>query len=215
MSTLVMSREPVSPLRTGALAGVLTLHLAAFALLALPQRFDFVPADPVRAAMQAIEVKIVPQRQPDPVPPVPRPPQRTVAAPRVLQPVPTPVVSEPTSSILVPISAPEPFESVGEPSEPTPVATEATLAYDSAPPPPYPAMARKRGLQGEVLLRVQVDEYGGVIAVEVEKSSGHRLLDRTAREHVLKRWRFHPATLGGEAVQAWARVPVSFRIETL
>jgi protein TonB len=74
-------------------------------------------------------------------------------------------------------------------------------------------MARKKNWQGEVLLRVRVDEMGKPVAVEVEKSSGHRVLDRAARDHVLKRWRFQPALVEGRPVAAWARVPLNFRIE--
>jgi protein TonB len=57
---------------------------------------------------------------------------------------------------------------------------------------------------------VLVDESGTPIDVVIEQSSGHTLLDRSAREQVLAGWRFQPAIVDGKAVQAWARVPVSF-----
>lgn len=217
MSTLVNSRETVSPLRAGSLAGVIALHLAGFGLLALPQSFEFVAREVPKAAIEVEFVRVHQEPERRPVPPVPPPPQRPTPQPRTVAPQPLPVVVEPTSSIVIPTSLPPgDVETVGEPVDAGPVAsTEATLAYDRAPPPPYPPMARKRGQQGEVLLRVQVDELGRPVAVEVERSSGHRMLDRAAREHVLARWRFHPATVGGEAVKAWARVPVAFRIQSL
>ena len=65
-------------------------------------------------------------------------------------------------------------------------------------------------MQGTVTLRVLVDETGKPIDVVVENTSGHELLDKAARDQVLARWRFQPATANGHAVKAWARVPVTF-----
>ncbi len=65
-------------------------------------------------------------------------------------------------------------------------------------------------MQGTVLLRVLVDETGKPVQVSVEHGSGHLLLDRSAAEQVLAGWRFQPAMVNGQAVRAWARVPVTF-----
>ena len=48
-------------------------------------------------------------------------------------------------------------------------------------------------------LAIDVDRDGGVVSVEVEKSSGHRLLDRAA-VRAAKRWRFRPALKNGKPV---------------
>ena len=45
---------------------------------------------------------------------------------------------------------------------------------------PYPAEAIERGLQGEVLVLLFLDESGNAIAARVEASSGHALLDDAA-----------------------------------
>ena len=66
-----------------------------------------------------------------------------------------------------------------------------------------------------MILRVLVDENGVPQDVVVEQSSGYTLLDRSARDQVLKGWRFEPATAGGHAVRAWARVPVTFNLNEL
>ena len=42
------------------------------------------------------------------------------------------------------------------------------------------------------------------------EGSGYALLDRSARDQVLAGWRFQPAMVAGQAVRAWARVPVNF-----
>ena len=92
---------------------------------------------------------------------------------------------------------------------------EATLAYVSAPAPVYPRVAIAARMQGTVTLRVLVDETGKPIDVVVESSSGHAVLDKAARAQVLANWRFQPATANGQAVKAWARIPVSFDLRQL
>ena len=86
---------------------------------------------------------------------------------------------------------------------------EASLAYRSAPLR-FPTRALQQRMQGTVLLRVLVDETGKPVQVSVEHGSGYLLLDRSAAEQVLAGWRFQPAMVNGQAVRAWARVPVTF-----
>ena len=88
----------------------------------------------------------------------------------------------------------------------------ATLAYDVAPAPRYPRESLRAGHEGTVTLRVLVDETGRPLEVNIESSSGHRTLDRAAREQVLERWRFHPAQRNGRAVAAYALVPIVFKL---
>jgi protein TonB len=86
------------------------------------------------------------------------------------------------------------------------------LASLGNPPPRYPSTARRRGLEGRVVLRVHVDADGTANRVEVMESSGHALLDRAARRAVL-RWRFVPARLAGVPVTGTVDVPVTFRLK--
>jgi TonB family protein len=58
------------------------------------------------------------------------------------------------------------------------------------------------GAQGEVRLDVLVAEDGSVKQVLVRRSSGSQVLDRSAIEAVRK-WRFEPATVDGQAVAEW------------
>lgn len=84
-------------------------------------------------------------------------------------------------------------------------------AYLKNPKPAYPTQARKRGMEGRVILRVFVRADGGVKSVELQQSSGYELLDRAARITVL-RWRFAPATRGGHAVDGEVLIPFDFRL---
>lgn len=78
-------------------------------------------------------------------------------------------------------------------------------------PPGYPFAARRRGLEGRVLLRVEVSRAGAAERVTITRSSGHGLLDDAARRAVAG-WRFLPATVAGAAVSGAVDVPVSFRL---
>lgn len=85
-------------------------------------------------------------------------------------------------------------------------------AYLDNPPPAYPALSRRLGEDGRVLLRVFVMPDGHAREVHIERSSGHARLDRAARDAV-SRWRFVPAMRAEEPVAAWVRVPISFALK--
>jgi protein TonB len=190
----------------------LLVHALAFAILMLPGAWE-----PPRPAPRAETVLV--EYVPPPVPPLPvpvPPPLPTIEPRRVSTPVATtrvtptpvadarPVVIEGTE-YAKPVDSGPPVDSfeTGAPGV-------ETLAYDVHPAPRYPRQALRAGLEGTVTLRVLVDEQGWPRSVEIERSSGHRELDRSAREHVLAKWRFHPAQRQGRAVSAYALVPIAF-----
>ncbi|MBF0109165.1 MAG: energy transducer TonB [Magnetococcales bacterium] len=80
-----------------------------------------------------------------------------------------------------------------------------------APKPEYPPLARRRGLEGTVLLRIFIDATGTPNRVEIMKSSGHSILDDSARETVLE-WHFSPARSGGIPEATAVEVPITFRL---
>ncbi len=92
---------------------------------------------------------------------------------------------------------------------------EATVLDDHNKPPVYPAEARRRGVQGEVILLVTVDARGHVSKVDILKSAGltalHRQLDRAAIAAICK-WRYAPAKRDGVPVGAKIKVPVEFQL---
>lgn len=90
--------------------------------------------------------------------------------------------------------------------------TGASIDYDFAPPPEYPRAELQRGVEGTVLLRVEVDPNGRVLRVEIEQSSGHRRLDRAAQQQVARHWRFRPALHDGRPVAGWVRIPIDFSL---
>ncbi len=78
-------------------------------------------------------------------------------------------------------------------------------------PPAYPNIARRRGQEGLVLLRVEVTPAGQVAAVQIATSSGHSILDRAAVDAV-EDWRFQPAVRAGQSIAATLEIPVRFRL---
>lgn len=86
---------------------------------------------------------------------------------------------------------------------------DATTAY--APAPEYPRMARLRGLVGNVILRLGINEQGQVIQTQITKTSGHEMLDQAALE-ALKQWRFQ--IIGeSKSIAYWTEKVVEFRLE--
>ena len=77
------------------------------------------------------------------------------------------------------------------------------------PHPPYPIVARKKGLQGKLILKVSINNDGSVKNVVVGKSSGHKILDKVSKETVEK-WVFIPAKKMGKPVEANIKVPIRF-----
>ena len=84
--------------------------------------------------------------------------------------------------------------------------------YAENPKPVYPREARKKGFQGEVVLKVEVLSNGLVGQVEVKKSSGHEILDRSALSAV-KHWKFSPAARGENAISSWVNIPIKFQLQ--
>ena len=73
----------------------------------------------------------------------------------------------------------------------------------------YPLEMWDEGVEGETVVRVRVNETGGVDSVEVVESSGHPQLDSAAVAGA-RELRFQPGRREGQRVEVWATVPVQF-----
>jgi TonB family protein len=115
-----------------------------------------------------------------------------------------------------------PLPSVVPSEEPKPVARDPSSfqretiftqpAYAENPKPFYPQEARKWGYEGEVMLKVEVLSNGQVGQVEVKRSSGHEILDRSALNAV-KQWKFIPAKKGENPIPFWVNIPIKFQLQ--
>lgn len=86
-----------------------------------------------------------------------------------------------------------------------PSGARTAWSVTSRTPPAYPMSARRRGIEGEVELRVDVDSDGRPQLVTIARSSGDRQLDSAAARAV-EQWRF--AVAAPMAIE----IPVQFRL---
>jgi len=94
---------------------------------------------------------------------------------------------------------------------PPPPSQGTEADYLRNPKPPYPQLAREKGYEGDVYLKVLVLHDGTVGDISIYKSSGYEVLDMAALSAV-REWLFVPATRDGVPVARWAIVPVKFRL---
>ena len=81
--------------------------------------------------------------------------------------------------------------------------------YLSNPAPVHPQAARDDSEEGVVAIDVIVNTDGNAETVKVSSSSGHHLLDDSARDAV-QHYRFRPAMLSGMRVRS--HVPVASKV---
>lgn len=215
MSTLVLARG-FQWKRSSAIGATLALHgLAALALLAPPA---FVALQ--KAADPPVQPITIKREEPPPPPPPPtlqvekfkpRPVVRPVAVPKPVPVEAPPVVTtERTPMSLPAVAEPAPEAVSAPPADTAPTA----LGYRSMRNVPYPAIAARQKLEGTVMLRVLVGPDGVPQRIDIERSSGHTVLDRAARDAVMK-WRFEPGTRNGQPFAAYGLVPIAFRLTEL
>jgi periplasmic protein TonB len=89
---------------------------------------------------------------------------------------------------------------------------EAIPAYRANPSPEYPAIARRRGYEGTVLVEVLVNREGRVEDLRLSQSSGYPVLDQAAMTS-MRGWLFEPATINEKKVEMWVKVPVRFHLK--
>lgn len=80
------------------------------------------------------------------------------------------------------------------------------------PRPAYPLVARELGLEGKVVLRVQVTATGAPERVVIAQTSGAPILDEAALQAV-QVWAFVPARRGDVPVAYAVDVPIRFQLK--
>lgn len=202
----------------------LTLHalLAAVLLSYEPARRALLAAAPIMVDLIVPPKFEEPKLEPlKPQPPAELPKPRPMAKKPVERPVAPQIIAAPAQAPSpVAVAPPAPA-----PAPPGPVDAAPTgggsggltqpifnADYLDNPAPLYPALSRRQGEQGRVILRVLVNAVGSADEVQVRTSSGFPRLDESARDTV-RRWRFVSAKRGAEPVAAWVLIPISFRLE--
>ena len=172
----------------------------------------------------------VTQAAPPPPAPAPKPQRPTQVKAPAPRPAPEPLpvadtTPSPNAITLSPAKAdpepPAPITAAG-PATPTaappaPAAPKIELpssnaAYLQNPAPAYPAISKRMGEQGKVVLRVFISTDGLPQKIEISQSSGFDRLDRQAQDTVL-RWKFVPGKRNGVPEAMWYLVPINFVLE--
>ena len=213
--------------RKVALVAVLGLHaLAGAALLSMQMH---VPAqeEPTLINIQwAPTAPETPQEVKTPTPArekSPKPQQQTPIeqpAPKPLPPTVAPVIQT-EAAVTAPIEAAKPVAPVqaAAPAAPAPAAhtappqaveqtVDAKIDCVRRPDPVYPRSAQDAGNQGTTLLRLQVDEQGNPLQVEILTSSGFKQLDNAARNTVAHSWRCPMRAGARKLSNEWFRLPI-------
>ena len=81
--------------------------------------------------------------------------------------------------------------------------------YRENTPPVYPLIARMRGYEGIVLLSVEIFANGRVGKLNIKRSSGYAVLDRSALEAV-RTWKFEPAKRANFPLTVTVDIPIRF-----
>ena len=110
----------------------------------------------------------------------------------------------PTTAPSGAASAPTPPSKIDLPS--------SDAAYLNNPKPPYPALSRRLGEQGKVVIRVLIGADGKAQQAQVTSSSGFDRLDQAGLQTVLK-WQFEPGKRGGIPEAMWFNVPLIFKMD--
>ena len=202
--------------RIAAEAGAIAINVAALLLLLAPLSPQLAPVAerPEEPFIIPVTPNKPPPRIPDefevtkprttaPVVPAITPPKVELQQPPVVDSLPGDIFVEPTQIADA---------TIGNKTAITEPLAGAHLEYEIAPPPAYPRDAVRDGLTGTVTLRVLVGVDGKPVDVQIERSSGHRVLDVAARRQVLAKWRFKPAMQDGQVVQAIGLVPIEFTL---
>ncbi|MBD3288749.1 TonB family protein [candidate division KSB1 bacterium] len=112
-------------------------------------------------------------------------------------PPPPPPTDEDAATIFVPYDEP-----------PQPIGGFAAIQRNLK----YPEIARKAGVEGRVMVHVQIDEQGNVVNTKILVSLGNNGCDEAAIE-AIKSVNWKPAMQRDRPVKVWVAIPVVFKLK--
>jgi protein TonB len=162
-----------------------------------------------------LETRLIEEIQPDEEEPPP-PPPKFQAPPPVFVDMPDVAITETSNTTAIqnvtnvkPKAAPPP-----------PPAQKIIVPPRSNPRRPnvgpeeiYPAMSKRLGEEGSVVLLLTVDISGKVTEAKVATSSGFERLDEAAAKEAVRSWRFLPGTIDGKPAAMQTQIKVTFKIK--
>ena len=76
----------------------------------------------------------------------------------------------------------------------------------------YPKLAKRRGIEGQVLIEVWIGTKGQQLKQKLIKSSGAQILDNAAIA-AIKKWHFSAHIMNGTAIAHRVQIPVRFKLD--
>ncbi len=198
-------------------SAIVALHVGIFALLAaldvlpLPEPLSTLIVHLVPPPSASLPEITPPRPQPVERKPVPRPQPAPRQLPQMLA-----AQTEAASVAATETPAPVVRETPPPPAPaPPPTLTQARFDADylQNPAPAYPALSRRMGEEGKIVLRVFVEPSGRPSQIELKSGSGSPRLDQAAQDAVW-RWKFVAVRRGDEAIGAWVLVPIVFNLRS-
>lgn len=221
---------PFTPQERIIIALVIALHGLFF--VSLEKGLD-VKSDPTENEVRVMANLISPETQQSPPATPPPPPQQKTKPEAKPQPKselkPAPLKSDPSTPETTSANAPEASKSA-ESQLPnaavapaaaqggvsgTPIQTDIgklVVVYQPDADPYYPSFSKRAGEQGEVVVRLIIDESGVVEDVALLRSSGFPRLDRAASE-IGRRYRFKPYSVNGAPARISTNLLIKFNLK--
>ncbi len=156
--------------------------------------------------------KLKPVKKPESKPKIKKLAAKAPELPRqepIALPEPEPVVEQETTSEPPPVTESTPRQME---TGPVTLSSELSVSCPKLTAPAYPAISRRMGEEGKLVLRVELDEIGRIDKAQVVDSSGFSRLDNAALEAVRK-WQCRPSMRNGLAVRAVALQPFNFVLQ--
>lgn len=206
------------------IAFVLALHGLFFVGLDLGLDVKNDPSENEVRVMANLVAPPTPPAPPASTPPIPQPKQevKSKTKPKTLETSSTPPADTSQAKAAeaakaaesqIPNASVAPASSQGTPG--TPIQTDIgklVVVYQPDADPYYPSFSKRAGEQGEVVVRLIIDETGIVEEVALLRSSGFARLDRAATE-IGKRYRFKPYSVNGNPARISTNLLIKFNLK--
>jgi len=227
----ISARLPFSATERIIIGIVIALHalfLIGFQSGMKPDNENDLDESRVMANLVSPEAAAPPQAAPAPPPPPPKPKQeqkksvedKSTQAPtppttqsQTQTQVPTPPAPQSKSESQVPNATVAPATSPGVSG--TPIQTDIgklEVLYQPDADAYYPSFSKRSGEQGEVVVKLIIDESGSVEEVALLRSSSFPRLDRAATE-IGRRYRFKPFLVNGSPARISTNLLIKFNLK--
>ncbi len=193
--------EGISPRRIAGIGFVILLHIGIIYALV-----SGLGDQVVQILRPPLSVKVIQDVKTPPPPPPPPPPQLVQPPPPYIPPPLIQIAQPPAPPVIATVTQVKP---VAPPPPPVPVPVTRAASLDpnqTCTPPEYPPAAEEMQQTGRTVLQFLISPEGAVLNARIARSSGHDVLDQTAKQ-ALSACKFRPAVgADGQPQEAWTSI---------